>query len=153
MSGPQPGQPAPDFTLPSTQGQISLHDLTAEKKVVLAFYFEDATPLCSSEVATLKADHDLIRGLGAEVVAISADSLASHEAFAQRLGGFPFPLASDSDLVATRLYDVLDDTGKRSRRAIFVIDRGGTLLHAIAWYQPGNVAQYEEMFRALGFEG
>ena len=153
MSTPQPGEPAPDFTLPSTQGDVSLRDLAADKKVVLAFYFEDATPICSGEVAALKADYDLIRELGAEVVAISADSLASHEAFARRLGGFPFPLASDSDLLATRLYDVPDETGKRSRRAIFVIDRGGTVLHAIAWYQPGNVAQYEEMLRALGFEG
>lgn len=153
MSIPQPGEPAPNFTLPSTQGEISLRDLTAEKKVILAFYFEDATPLCSSEVAALKEDYDLIRDLGAEVVPVSTDSLASHEAFAQRLGGFPFPLTSDSDLLATRLYDVLDDTGKRSRRAIFVIDRGGTVLHAIGWYQPGNVTQYEEIFRALGFEG
>ena len=153
MSAPQPGEPAPDFTLPSTQGDISLHDLTAQKKVVLAFYSEDATPLCSGEVATLKEDYDLIRDLGAEVVAVSADSLDSHETFARRLGGFPFPLASDSDLLAARLYDVLDETGKRSRRAVFVIDRGGTILHAIGWYQPGNVNQYEEVFRALGFEG
>jgi peroxiredoxin len=153
VSTPQPGEPAPDFTLPSTQGDVSLHDLTVQKKVVLAFYFEDATPLCSSEVATLKADYDLIRDLGAEVVAVSVDSLDSHAAFARRLGGFPFPLVSDSDLLATRLYDVLDETGKRSRRAIFVIDRGGTVLHAIGWYQPGNVTQYEEVLHALGFEG
>jgi len=153
VSTPQPGEPAPDFILPSTQGDISLRNLTAEKKVVLAFYFEDATPLCTSEVATLKEDYDLIRDLGAEVVAISGDSLTSHEAFARRLGGFPFPLVSDSDLLAARLYDVLDETGKRSRRAVFVIDRGGTILHAIGWYQPGNVAQYEEIFRVLGFEG
>jgi peroxiredoxin Q/BCP len=153
VSIPQVGEPAPDFTLPSTQGEISLHDLAAEKKVVLAFYFEDATPLCSSEVAALKEDYDLIRELGAQVVAVSVDSLASHEAFAQRLGGFPFPLVSDSELLATRLYDVPDDTGKRSRRAVFVIDRGGTVLHAIGWYQPGNVTQYEEVFHALGFEG
>jgi peroxiredoxin Q/BCP len=153
VSIPQPGEPAPDFTLPSTQGDISLRDLTRDKKVVLAFYFEDATPICSGEVSALKEDYDLIRELGAEVVAVSADSLASHEAFAQRLGGFPFPLASDSGLAVTRLYDVLDETGKRSRRAIFVIDRGETILHTIGWYQPGNVAQYEEMLRALGFEG
>ena len=153
MSTPQPGEPAPDFTLPSTQGDISLRDLTRDKKVVLAFYFQDATPICSGEVSALKEDYDLIRDLGAEVVAISADSLASHEAFAQRLGGFPFPLASDSDLAVTRLYDVLDETGKRSRRAIFVIDRGGIILRTIGWYQPTNVAQYEEMLHALGFEG
>ena len=153
MSTPQPGQPAPDFTLPSTQGDISLRDLTSEKKVVLAFYVEDATPLCSSEVAALKEDYDLIRDLGAQVLAVSVDSLASHEAFAQRLGGFPFPLASDSDLLVTNLYDVPDETGKRSRRAVFVIDCGGTILHTIGWYQPGDVTQYEEILRALGFEG
>jgi peroxiredoxin len=153
MSIPQAGDPAPDFTLSSTQGEISLHDLAAGKKVVLAFYSEDSTPLCSSEVAALKEDYDLIRELGAQVVAVSVDSLASHEAFARRLGGFPFPLVSDSDLLATRLYDVADDTGKRSRRAVFVIDHGGTIVHAIGWYQPGNVTQYEEVFHALGFEG
>jgi peroxiredoxin len=153
VSTPQPGQPAPDFTLPSTKGDVSLRDLTADKRVVLAFYVEDATPLCSSEVAALKEDYDLIRDLGAQVLAVSADSLASHEAFARRLGGFPFPLASDSDLLVTNLYDVPDETGKRSRRAVFVIDRGGTILHTNGWYQPGNVEQYEEIFRALGFEG
>ena len=39
----EPGQPAPDFTLPSTAGPVHLADLTARGKVVLAFYAEDAT--------------------------------------------------------------------------------------------------------------
>src|SRR3990172_3193258 len=45
---PQPGAPAPDFQLPSTQGALRLSDVTAAGKVVLAFYQEDNTPLCSS---------------------------------------------------------------------------------------------------------
>jgi peroxiredoxin len=82
------------------------------------------------------------------------ETVRSHYATAhQRCLDIWSNLASDSDLAATRLYDVADETGKRSRRAVFVIDRGGTVLHAIGWYQPGNVTQYEEVFRALGFEG
>lgn len=147
-----PGDKAPDFTLPTTQGELRLSDLLAEKKVLLAFYVEDNTPLCSSEVSVLKEDYDLLRDLGAEVVAVSADGLESHRQFAQRLGGLPFPLASDEGLEAARAYGVVDDSGKRSRRAVFVIDKGGTILHTVPWFQPGNPSQYEGIFKALGFQ-
>jgi len=150
---PEPGEQAPDFTLASTEGEISLRDLTERSKVVLAFYYEDATPLCSNEVSMLKDDYAVVRELGGEVIAVSADSVESHAAFAERLGGVPFPLASDVRLEAARAFDAVDDSGKRSRRAVFVIDRGGEILHAEPWFQPGNPGQYEAIFRALGFEG
>ena len=150
---PQPGQPAPDFTLPSTEGELRLGDLTARGKVLLAFYYEDATPLCSNEVSMLKNDYAVVRELGAEVIAVSADSVESHRAFSERLGGVPFPLASDGTLGAAKAYGVVDDSGKRSRRAVFVIDRGGKVLHAERWFQPGNPSQYEAVFRSLGLEG
>jgi len=150
---PEVGDQAPDFSLPSTEGEISLRDLTNRAKVVLAFYFEDATPLCSNEVSMLKDDYDVVRELGGDVIAVSADSLESHAAFAERLGSVPFPLASDERLDAAKAFDAVDDSGKRSRRAVFVIDRGGKLLHAEPWFQPGNPEQYEAIFRALGLEG
>lgn len=150
---PEIGEQAPDFTLPSTAGDLRLSDLTERSKVVLAFYYEDATPTCSNEIAMLRDDYELVRELGAEVVALSADSLASHAAFGERMGGLPFPLASDERLDAARAFDVVDDARKRTRRAVFVIDRGGKILHAQRWFQPGNPAQYEAIFRALGLEG
>ena len=149
---PVPGDPAPRFTLPTTAGELSLDDLTARGKVVLAFYAEDATPLCSSQLAMLKDDYDAVRELGASVLAISADSLDSHRQFAERLGGLPFPLASDGDLAVARLYNVADEEAKRSRRAAFVLDEKGVITHAEPWFQPGNSAQFEAIFRALGLE-
>ena len=38
------GEPATDFTLPSTSGQLTLSQIWRDKKVVLAFYMEDGTP-------------------------------------------------------------------------------------------------------------
>jgi peroxiredoxin len=149
---PEIGEQAPDFTLPSTAGEVRLSEVTARGKVVLAFYYEDATPLCSNEVSMLRDDYEMVRELEAEVIAVSADGIESHEAFADRLGGVPFPLASDERLEAARAFDVVDDAGKRSRRAVFVIDRGGEILHAERWFQPGNPGQYEAVFRALGIE-
>ena len=147
---PEPGDQAPDFTLASTTGDVRLRDLSDRGGVVLAFYYEDATPICSNELSMLRDDYEVVRELGAEVIAVSADSLESHSAFAERLGGVPFPLASDESLEAAKVFDVVDDAGKRSRRAIFVIDRGGEILHAERWFQPGNPTQYEAIFRALG---
>ena len=149
---PAKGDLAPDFDMPSTQGRLRLKDLTDTKKVVLAFYTEDNTPLCASEVSVFKEDHELLQNLQAEVVAVSADSLDSHRDFAETLGGVPFPLVSDENLEAARVYGVLDDAGKRSHRAVFVIDKGGRILHAVPWFQPGNPNQYEAIFVALGFE-
>ena len=40
----QVGQQAPDFTLPSTVGPLTLSDVWWDRKVVLAFYIEDNTP-------------------------------------------------------------------------------------------------------------
>jgi len=149
---PEPGDQAPNFTLASTSGEVRLSVAADRGKVVLAFYYEDATPTCTNEISMLRDDYELVRELGAEIIAVSADSLDSHEAFAERLGGVPFPLASDEKLEAAQAFDVVDDTGKRSKRAVFVIDRGGRVLHAERWFQPGNPTQYEAIFRALGMD-
>jgi peroxiredoxin Q/BCP len=149
---PEPSDPAPDFALPTTDGFVRLSDLTKRGKVVLAFYAEDNTPACSNEVQMLAADYDVVRELGATVIAVSSDSVESHKGFAERIGGAPFPLASDATLAVARSYGVADKETKRCRRAVFVIDETGTVVHAEPWFQPGNVAQYEAIFRALGLD-
>ncbi len=98
----------------------------------------------------MKGEYDTIRECGGEIVAVSADSLESHDRLCQRIEGCPFPLVSDERLEAARAYGVVGENGKRSNRAVFVIDRGGRLLHCIPWYQPGNIGQFMEVFEALG---
>ena len=41
---PEVGDVAPDFTLPSTLGEINLRAFNRGKKLVIAFYIEDGTP-------------------------------------------------------------------------------------------------------------
>ena len=151
---PVAGDRAPAFGLPSTEGDISLEELLAAgDRVVLAFYAEDATPACTNEIAMLKGAHAMLREFGARVVAVSADSLESHSAFAQRIGGLPFALASDSLLEAAAAYGVIDEAdARRSRRAIFVIDRDGTLMLSLPHFQPANLSQIEAIFAALSAE-
>ena len=148
------GEHAPLFHLRSTGGEVSLESLLSSgRRLVLAFYFEDATPSCETEITMLRDSFEMLDQFGASVLAVSADSIESHRAFAERLGGLPFPLASDTSLEAARAYGVIDEAdSKRSRRAIFVIDRDGTLLLALPHFQPNNLAQVEAIFTALGAE-
>lgn len=150
---PDAGDRAPDFALPSTDGDVRLSDRLKKGRVLLAFYTEDATPSCSTEVEALKDAHEAIRELGADVVAVSADNVESHRVFAERIGGVPFPLASDIDLAAARAYDaVSDEDPRRSRRALFVIEQDGTIAYAANPYSPNSLTQLEEALRALGLE-
>ena len=149
---PRAGEHAPAFRLASTSGVSALDDaLSSGHRLVLAFYVEDATPSCETELLMLRDSFEMLGQFGAEVLAVSADSLESHAAFIERLGGLPFPLAADASLAAARAYGVIDEADpKRSRRAIFVIDRDGTLLLALPHFQPNNLAHVEAIFRALG---
>ena len=150
---PEAGEQAPDFTLPSTDGEVRLSDRLRHGRVLLAFYFEDATPTCSAEIEALKDAYETLRELGAEVIGVSADSVGSHRAFAERLGGVPFPLASDTDLQAARAYDVVaEDDPRRSRRALFVVEQDGRISYAANPFNPNNLSQLEGALRALGVE-
>ena len=61
---PEVGERVPDFTLPSTQGQLQLSQVYETKQVVLAFYTEDATPSCTQELASFKEEYSTIQELG-----------------------------------------------------------------------------------------
>ena len=150
---PEIGDPAPDFALPSTHGEVRLSDRLSQDRVLLAFYFEDATPTCATEIAALKDAYDTLRELGADIIAVSADSVESHRAFAERLGGVPFPLASDAELAAARAFNVVaEDDPRRSRRALFVIEQDGAIAYAANPFSPNSLSQLEGAFRALGLE-
>jgi thioredoxin-dependent peroxiredoxin len=117
--------------------------------VIVVFYAEDSTPLCTRELVPFVTDHADIVALGAEVIAISSDGLKSHAEFARRLG-IPFPLASDPDLAVARAFGVADEDSRRAKRAVFVAGRDGRLLHANPDYNPGNTPDYESVIAALG---
>lgn len=155
MPSPAAGDRAPDFRLPSTQGEVALSELLAVgTPIVLVFYFEDGTPSCETELSIFRDAAEMLNETNARVVAIGADSVASHEAFAARLGGVPFPLASDAMLDAARAYGVIDEgDDRRSRRAIFVITPDGTVALAIPHFQPSSISQVEEIFGTLAALG
>jgi peroxiredoxin Q/BCP len=139
------GDPAPDFTLAGTDGTDEGHrDYTlsayAGRPVVLVFYPGDNTPVCTRQLTTYTAEIDAFREVDAQVLAISPQSVESHDGFSANQGGFAFPLLADVDKEVARAYGVLGPVGFY-RRSVFVIDAEGVIRHAhraVAglWFRP-----------------
>ena len=131
MSAPKVGDKAPEFTLAGTDGTDEGHrDYTlAEYKgqpVVLAFYPGDNTSVCTRQLNSYTAEIDQFRDVGAVVLAISPQTVESHDGFSDKQGGFAFPLLSDHDKQVGRQYGILGPVGFY-RRSIFVIDGEGVV--------------------------
>ena len=76
---PQVGEQAPDFELQGTDGPFRLSEHRGER-VVLLFYPGDNTMVCKKQFCSYRDRADEFAALGATVVGISAQDVASHEA-------------------------------------------------------------------------
>ncbi|MEZ5141984.1 MAG: peroxiredoxin [Acidimicrobiales bacterium] len=125
---------APLFTLPGTDGtpegrrDYSLTEF-AGLPVVLVFYPADHSPVCTLQLSTYSGDIARFDDVGAQVLAISPQSVDDHEAFAAANGGFSFPLLSDVDKAVGEAYGVLGPVGFY-RRSVFVVDAAGRVRYA-----------------------
>ena len=123
-----PGDPAPDFELPATPDQkVMLSDFRGQP-VILAFYPEDWSPVCSDQLGLYQAVLPEFQKFGAELIGISVDSAWSHLAFAKDRN-LHFPLLADFEPKGdvARAFHVYRDAAGTSERALFVIDADGVI--------------------------
>ena len=127
--GIRAGDKAPDFTLPSQTGEpVRLHDRLGERVVVLYFYPRDNTPGCTAEACAFRDRYEAFTDAGADVIGVSSDSVARHEAFAGQ-HELPFTLLSDQGGRVRKSYGVPAVVGLIPGRVTYVIDRQGMVRH------------------------
>jgi peroxiredoxin len=123
------GTPAPDFTLHVTPDQmLSLKELRG-RPVILAFYPADWSPVCGDQMALYNEILPEFHGFNAELVGISVDGVWCHAAFS-RDRKLHFPLLADFEPkgAVSKLYRAFRDGEGVSERALFVIDKKGTII-------------------------
>jgi peroxiredoxin len=122
------GTPAPDFTLHVTPDQtLSLKELRG-RPVILAFYPADWSPVCGDQMALYNEVLPEFHRFNAELLGISVDGVWCHAAFS-RDRHLHFPLLADFEPkgAVAKLYQAFRDGDGFSERALFVIDKNGTI--------------------------
>jgi peroxiredoxin len=122
------GTRAPDFTLSSAPDQkTSLSDFRG-RKVVLAFYPADWSPVCGDQLAVYNELLPTFHKYGAEILGLSVDGVWCHKAFAEARK-YRFPLLSDFEPKGevSRMYGAYRTKDGFSERALFVLDEDGVI--------------------------
>lgn len=151
----EPGQPAPDFTLPDQDGKdVSLAALAGEW-VVLYFYPRDDTPGCTTEACEFSESIADFRDLDAVVLGCSPDSPESHRKFIAK-HDLSVTLLSDPDHEVMEQYGAWGEKtlyGRKSigvKRSTVIIDPEGKVAHHWkAVRAKGHAAKVRERIEAL----
>jgi thioredoxin-dependent peroxiredoxin len=141
------GTPAPDFALPSGDGDTVRLSEFRGRPVVLYFYPKDDTPGCTAEACEFRDAYAEFERHGAVVLGVSPDTEASHAKFKARYG-LPFTLLADTEHAVAERYGVWVEKTVRGRtsmgikRSTFVVDADGKVAKAMLGVSPqGHAAE------------
>ncbi len=151
----QLGDDAPDFTASTTEGEIAFHQWLGDGWGILFSHPSDFTPVCTTElgrVAALKSEWDK---RNTKVLAISVDSLSSHEQWADDIGetqghALNYPLIADPDRSIADAYGMLHPNAADTTtvRSVFVIGPDKKIKLTMT-YPPAVGRNFDEIVRAL----
>jgi len=149
------GDDAPDFSLPTDNGdRLALKDLRG-RKVVLYAYPAAMTPGCTTQACDFRDSLASLRAAGYEVIGISPDAPAKLAKFRER-DAITFPLVSDEDKSVLTAYGAFGEKKNYGRtvmgviRSTFVIDEDGKIEHAL--YNVKATGHVAKLRRDLGID-
>lgn len=149
----EPGQTAPDFTLPDAGGApVSLKDY-AGRKVIVYFYPAASTPGCTKQACDFRDSLASLESEGYAVVGISPDPQAKLARFRDK-EDLTFPLLSDEDHQVAAAYGAWGEKKNYGRtyegliRSTVVVDEDG--LVSLAQYNVRATGHVAKLRRDLG---
>ena len=147
------GAKAPDFTLPNEDREpVSLSAQLKSGPVVLAFFPAAFSSVCTTELCTFRDSIAELNKVVAKVLGVSVDTFFALKAF-KDAQHYNFPLLSDFNKTVIRQYGVVnpDMIGLKdiSKRAVFVIDKGGVVRHSEVLEDARNEPDYGKVKQTL----
>ncbi|WP_460998044.1 peroxiredoxin [Trueperella pyogenes] len=151
------GQAAPDFTLDTVNGPITLSaELErAEQGVIIYFYPRAMTPGCTTEACDFRDSENSLKAAGYTVIGISPDPVERLQKFVDKKE-LNFPLASDPDktvMKAWGAFGVKMNYGKKVEgviRSTVVVGKDGNVL--LPLYNIKATGHVARLRRELGID-
>ncbi len=147
------GDKAPDFKLFNSElKEVSLHDY-AGKKLIIQFFPQAFTGVCTEQLCEARDNMAVYQGLGAEVLAVSVDSVFTLAKF-KADNAYTFAMLSDFNKTTSAAYGALYEEfafGMKgvSRRAAFAIDGDGVIRYAEVLESAGDLPNFIALRAAL----
>ena len=149
---PSIGQPAPDFTLPSTSGaKVSLSGLRG-RPVMLAFFPLAFSSTCTEEFCTMRDDYGAFDGRKVKVLPISVDHTYSLKEYVAK-HNLPVEMLSDFHREVSKQYGVFMPERNYANRAYFLIDGQGILRWSHVEENPSHRRENRELLAAIDAVG
>ena len=122
------GDKIPNFTAKDANGNdFDSKNSVGKKPLLIYFYPKDNTPGCTTQACSFRDQYEDFKDLGAEVIGISSDTVASHLKFSNQYK-LPFILLSDSDKKIRKLFGVPSGMlGLLPGRVTYVTDKDGII--------------------------
>lgn len=153
----QAGDDAPNFTLDTIEGSVTLADelSTAEQGVIVYFYPKAMTPGCTTEACDFRDNVNSLKAAGYTVIGISPDSVDSLIKFAEK-ESLNYTLASDQDKRVMKEYGAYGmkmNYGKEVEgviRSTIVVGKDGNVVHSA--YNVKATGHVSRLRRDLGID-
>ncbi len=149
------GDIAPDFTAPTTAGDISFHAWKEGSWAVLFSHPKDFTPVCTTELgytAKLKDDFDK---RNVKAIAVSVDSVESHNNWLTDIEetqgtAVNFPIIGDPDRKVADLYDMIHPAANDTLtvRSVFIVDPANKVRLTLT-YPASTGRNFDEILRVI----
>ncbi len=103
---------APNFTVDSTAGKITLHDWIGDSYAILFSHPKDFTPVCTTEFGAVAQLAPEFEKRNTKVLGVSVDNVEDHKKWKldiEKVAGSPanFPIIDDTSLEVSKLYNML----------------------------------------------
>ncbi|WP_227369449.1 peroxiredoxin [Halomonas sp. M20] len=151
----QLGDTAPDFTVESTEGEISFHDWLGNDWAVLFSHPADYTPVCTTELGAFAKRRPEFDQRGVKLLGVSVDPLDSHQGWAKDIettqgAALNYPLLADPDQTVANLYGMIHPKAdpKVTVRTVFVIDPDKKIRLTLT-YPPSTGRNVDEILRVI----
>ena len=149
------GDTAPDFTAPTSEGEISFHEWKGDSWAILFSHPADFTPVCTTELGRVGAMSEEWAKRNTKVIALSVDSVEDHHRWKPDIEevshtSVGYPIIADPDKSVAEAYDMIHpgEGDTSTVRSVFLIDPSNTVRLTITY--PKSVGRnFTEILRAL----
>jgi len=149
------GETAPDFTIATTQGEITLHEWAGDSWVFFFSHPADFTPVCTTEMGRTAQLAEQFAKRNVKPLGLSTDTVEEHKKWILDVNdtqhtNLQFPIVADPDLKIAKLYGMIhpEESNTQAVRTVFIIDPDKKIRLMMTY--PMNVGRnFDEILRVI----